>query len=143
MSVDSILRLARARREELMRSTCRITRPGGEPVFNPATGGYDTPDRITIYEGRCQIKPTSSPAERDGESGDRDLVLQSYTLVLPWTASNEAGLVNVADAITILTGDDTWANGQTFPVGWVELADTRTHRRITFWTQDRGVVNSG
>jgi hypothetical protein len=140
VSVDSILRLGRKRREQLMRSTCRITRPGGEQVWNPATGDYDIPAETTIYEGKCQIKPTSSPAERDGSAGDRDIVLQSYTLVLPWDAP---GPVNVADAVDILSGDDTWANGQRFPVGWVEHADTRTHRRIIFWTQDRGVVNSG
>jgi hypothetical protein len=124
-----------------MRSTCRIERPGGEPVWNPTTGTYTTPARTVIYEGPCQIKPTFSPAERDGSSAERELVTQSYTLALPWAESNAADRVDVADKAIILSGDDTWAVGKTFPVGWVEYADARTHRRLTVWAEDRGISN--
>lgn len=140
MSVESILRLGRARRESLMQSTCRISRPAGEPVFDPDTGSYTAPGTTVIYEGKCQLKPTFSPAEREGSSGQREVALNAYDLVLPWDAANLVGPVQIEDTAEILSGDDAWAIGKQFPVGWVEQSDTRTHRRVTIWAQDRGGV---
>lgn len=143
MSVDSILRLGRRRRQALMRSTCRITRPAGDPAFDPGTGAYTPPADTTIYEGICQFKPTFSPAEREGSSGEREAALNAYDLILPWDEANASGRVEIEDVVEILTGDDGWAAGKQFPVGWVEYSDTRTHRRVTIWAQDRGGATYG
>lgn len=140
MSVSSILKLGRRRRQALMRSTCRILRPGGDQVWDPATGTYTTPDELVIYEGKCQIKPTFSPAERDADAGDREVVLRSYDVVIPSDASPE---VDVADVVVFTESDDEWLIGQRLAVGHVEQADTRTARRVTVWTQDRtGVTHA-
>lgn len=138
MSVDSILTIGRERRKLLMRSTCRITRPGGNPVFNPLTGLYITPDPTVIYEGICQIKPSFTPAEKVGSSADKELVVQSYDFCLPWDVAGSAPAVNISDTVTVLSGDDGWAVGKSFPVAWFEHADTRTHRRVTCFAEDRG-----
>lgn len=143
MSVEEALRRGRKRREELMRSTCRILRPAGEPVFDPATGAYTAPAETVIYEGICQLKPTFSPAEQEGSSGDRAVALNSYDLVLPYTAVTDGPAVQIEDVVEMLTGDDAWAIGKRFPVGWVEHADTRTHRRVVIWAQDRTGVTYG
>lgn len=134
MSVDSILARGRARREALMRSTGRIERPTTEPVFDPNTGLYTPATRVTIYEGKCQLKPTFNPAERDRESGDREAAFKSVDVVIPFTQGLR---IEIEDVFTYVDGDDAWALGREFPVGWVEYADTRTHHRFTVWAQDQ------
>lgn len=140
MSVDSILARGRARRVALMRSIGRIERPTGEPVFNDATGDYDPAPRELIYEGICQFKPTFNPAQRDRESGDREAAFNSYDVVLPYHGTPA---VAVEDIFTYVSGDDAWAVGKEFPVGWCQYADTRTHHRITVWAQDQSGVTYG
>lgn len=140
MSVESILALGRRRREALMRSTCQILRVG-ERAWDPKTGTYDPPSEDVIYDGPCRIKPTYSPAERDGSSAEREIVLQSYTVELPWAESTAADAINVADVFVMTGGDDVWLLNQRLPVGWVEYADARTHRRIVVWTEERRLNN--
>lgn len=144
MSIDSILRRGRKRREALMRSRCRILRPGpADPVFDPETGEYTTPAETVIYDGICQVKPTFSPAEQDGSSAERQLVVNAYNIMLPWADSNAAAAVDIADIAVVYQGEDTWLLNQRLPVAWVEYADTRTHRRLAVWLQDRGGVTYG
>ena len=140
MSIESILALGRRRRVALMRSTCKILRVG-EREWIPATGSYAPAPEEVIYEGPCRIKPTYSPAERDGSSTEREIVLQSYTVELPWSESTAADAINVADVFVMTAGDDVWLLNQRLPVGWVEYADARTHRRIVVWTEERRLNN--
>lgn len=144
MSVEGILRRGRKRREALMRSTCRIWRPGtADPVFDPATGEYTRAPETLVYEGICQIKPTFSPAEQDGSSAERQLVLNAYNIILPWGEITAENAVDVADEVELTGGDEVWAIGQRLPVGWVEYGDARTHRRLAVWAQERGAVTYG
>ena len=144
MSVEGILRRGRRRRAELMRSRCRILRPGStDPVFDPVTGTYTNPAETVIYDGICQVKPTFSPAEQDGASAERQIVVNAYNLILPWAESNEAAAVDIADIAVVYAGEDTWLLEQRLAVAWVEYADNRTHRRLAVWLQDRGGVTYG
>ncbi|MEU7814127.1 DUF6093 family protein [Pseudonocardia sp. NPDC049154] len=144
MSIESILRRGRKRREALMRSTCRILRPGsGDPVFDPETGEYTTPAETLVYEGPCRVRPTFSPAEQDGSSAERQLVTNAYNVEIPWTRSTETTPVDIADVVVMTGGDENWLTGKRLPVAWVEYSDTRTHRRLAVWTQERGGVTYG
>lgn len=138
---ERFIRRARRKITRLMRSTCRIERPGnGEPVFNPGDGTYAPPASTLVYEGACQIKPGNSPAEREGDSGEREVVQRVYMLKLPWDAS-ETTPVDIADTVTVTSSDETWLIGKTLPVAWIEYADSRIRRTIYVWDEARGLSN--
>lgn len=129
---------ARKRREVMMRSTCRVLRPAGQPVFNPADGTYSDPGTTTVFEGKCHIKPTFSPAEQSGDTAEDEQVVQAYEVIIPWDAPR----VDVGDSVDVTASDDAWAISYgPMPVAWIELADSRTARHLTVFTQDRPGVS--
>ncbi|GAA4545656.1 DUF6093 family protein [Pseudonocardia xishanensis] len=137
MTVDSILRRARRQREQLMRSTCRILRPGGDPVFDPATGEYTTPDEAVVYEGRCRVKQPGS-AYRDPDSGERELIVGELVVELPWAQASANDPVRVDGTVVVTASDDAWIIGKRLPVLAVTTSsDTGTHYEVRVVSQDR------
>lgn len=135
MSIDGFLEYARERRELVMRDQCVINRSTGEPVWDPTTGTYTPAAETEIYSGKCRIKPTFSPAEREGGgAGDREVVLQVYDIELPWGASAE---VDTGDTVTVTASDDAWVIGKPMPVGSIGYAGNQTVRHVTVWAQAR------
>lgn len=76
-----------------MVDTCRITKPGeGKGPFNEATGQYDPPARITVYEGKCRIQVRSDINSNAVEAvvGEHEWTYRTGTLQLPITAETGA-----------------------------------------------------
>lgn len=133
MSLDALLAHARARRESYMRSECQILRQVGERTWDPVAGEYTAAPESVVYAGKCHVKPTYTPAERDYSTGERELTIQAYEVVLPMSAPE----VDIGDVVLITASDDAWAVGQRFPVAWFENADSRTARHVTVFAQER------
>lgn len=130
MTVRGVLAQGRTRHESLMLDQCEITRPGGEPVFDPSTGEYTEPPDITIYSGKCRIKPQYAASET--QAGEKEVVLRRYELQLPFTASEP---VDIDDMARITVSDDTWLVDRPMPVTAVEVATARTARHLTIRDQ--------
>lgn len=138
MGVESVLRRGRKVRQKLMRSRCRITRPGtGSREFDPETGSYsDTSDDV-VYEGICHFKSRSSVGERDPNTAEREMVLMQYEVILPH--GSDSSPIDIGDSVEITEcRDDPHALGRVFPVFNVELATDRTARHVTVVDQSRG-----
>lgn len=134
--------VARERRKLLMRSQCEIRRPDGERVFDPETGTYSDPGHTVVYAGICQFrtKSTASPAKRETDVGEAELVSEAYAVAIPY----DAPFVQVSDDLVITESDDAWAVARgAFKVGWVEYADNKTCRWLIAFAQDRPAVNDG
>ncbi|MFE3452385.1 DUF6093 family protein [Nonomuraea sp. NPDC059194] len=123
MSVEGVLSAGRTAALKLMRDTCTVERQDGDPVLNEETGQLEQP-YITVYSGRCRIKPRSSS---ETEWGEHEVTLHSYVAVLPWDASPEIGR---EDRLTVTASDDAWLIGRHLEVIAVSLAGTSTARRI-------------
>lgn len=86
MSAESAVREGRRAIEDLMIDTCRITAPGvGTGPFNETTGQYETPPRITVYEGKCRIQVRSDINSNAVEAvvGDHESTYRTGTMQLP------------------------------------------------------------
>ena len=75
----------RALAESLMVDTCTITRAGtGTGPFDPETGQYDDPARVSVYSGKCKIQDKSIiAASTSSNAGDRAVIAQGSELQLP------------------------------------------------------------
>jgi hypothetical protein len=65
---------------------CRITKPGvGKGPFNQATGKYDTPARVTVYEGPCriQVKADINSNVVETTAGEREWTYLTAQLQVP------------------------------------------------------------
>jgi len=60
--------------------TVRISRPGGDQVFDPETGEYAYPEGETVYEGIGAVQPAGTAAE----------VVSVPTPNLPWVAETRS-----------------------------------------------------
>lgn len=92
-----------------MTDTCRITKPGaGEPVYNPATGGYDDPAPVEVYgpsvephKGKCRIpRRASALTSTSSTGGTASWAVGEYPLDLPVTGSEG---VEPGQTVTYLT----------------------------------------
>lgn len=135
------LAIARERRKIMMRSRCEIRRPVAERAFDPETGTYPDPGHTVIYAGICSIRPksTASPAKRESNIGEAEVVFETYEIDVPL----DCPPVRTSDTALITESDDQWVVGVALPVGWVEYADNRTHRSMIVFSQDRTAVNDG
>ncbi|MER6942494.1 DUF6093 family protein [Nonomuraea sp. NPDC000554] len=123
MSVESVLAAGRAAALRLMRDTCTVDRKDGDPVLNEETGELVQP-YLTVYSGKCRIKPRSSS---ETEWGEHEVTLGQYVAVLPWDAD---GQIQREDRLTVTTSDDAWLIGRQLEVIGISLAGTSTARRI-------------
>lgn len=91
---------ARVLAESLMVDTCIITRPGvGEPVFDPATGTYTDPARVTVFTGPCRLQVTSIIANStNSAAGERENMVQGSEFQLPVGGTDD---VTINDVIEI------------------------------------------
>lgn len=102
LEVDWALPSLRAEAESLMVDTCRITRAGsGDPVFDPETGQYTPPARVTVYEGKCrlQVQSVIAGSSKTG-AGERATVVQDAELQLPVEATVSVVVNDVAEMLT-------------------------------------------
>lgn len=65
-----------------MTDACVVTRAGGEPVYDPQTGEYVTP-QVPIYEGKCRLQSVRAQAANP-EAGDVVYTVERVELQLPF-----------------------------------------------------------
>jgi hypothetical protein len=91
----------RAMAESEMIDRCRITRAADtRGAFNEATGQYDTPAPVVVYEGRCRVQVRADINSNAVEAavGDHEWTYRTATLELPVAAGNDAtGRPDVGD----------------------------------------------
>lgn len=126
-------RLARGRaaEEARQRDTCRITRPGdGEPVFNKATGQYDDPEPIKVYEGSCRIPRRDPTAGAPAEAGEAAWQVGESGLNLPFSDPTSAD-VRVGMTVTYLTSlDDPGLVGNVYGITGINDHSQANARRF-------------
>lgn len=117
----------RAEAESLMLSTCTITRGGAEPVWNDATGDYDTAAGGTVYAGKCKIRFLSSVV-RESDAQSQFVTEQEPTLYLPIDGSEA---VTIGDTVFVTANpQDTGMVGKSFRVAGVHTQTYATQRRL-------------
>ena len=84
----------RAKAEEQMIDTCRIT-SGGEVVTDPDTGEV-TRERTTVYEGKCKVQSKDS-ATSNPEAGEATFTVVSRQVHIPANSAD----VQDGDVVTI------------------------------------------
>lgn len=95
-AIEWVLPQLQAEAEERMGTTCRITRPGGEPVWDDTVGEYVTPPGEVIYEGRCRLR-WGNPAPQNASAGETAWAVdRTGTLSLPL-----AGTAHVGDGAVV------------------------------------------
>lgn len=125
MSVASALAQGRRAAERLMVDQCTVSR-GGEPVFNPETGQYDTTSGAAAYSGKCRIQSGTTQASNP-EAGGAVFTVERVELQVPFgtvfqigdiatiTVSENPALVGNKYRVTGL-GEKTHATKQAFNV---------------------------
>lgn len=86
MSATSVTLRGRAKAEELMLSTCTITR-GATSIVDPDTGMI-TGTTTTVYTGKCKVQQ-SAPASSPTVIGEAAVFLSSAQLHLPVSTETE------------------------------------------------------
>jgi hypothetical protein len=117
-------RLIRFQRRWNVAATCTITRPGGDPVFDPNTGTYTDPPATTVYTGNCLVAPVG--ADRVVEFGEAPLSLRTYNMTLDGLTET----VNVEDTVTVATAADPQLDGLVLRVLDVKKSSIPTNRRL-------------
>lgn len=94
----------RAIAEAQMIDTCRITKPGpgGPGAFNETTMKYDTPARVTVYEGKCRIQVRSDINSNAVEAvvAEHEWTYRTATLQLPIEGTGDILGDYVAEILT-------------------------------------------
>ena len=121
------LATARAFAESLMVSTCTISRPSGEPVWDEETGTYAPPPVVVVYAGRCKLQDTGR-AVANTEAGEREVAVTDKQLHLPVDGS---GAVRRGDVARIDTNPlDPSVVGREFIVQAPHEGTAKTARRL-------------
>ncbi len=127
MLTEHMLAVARAAAEAEMKSTCTITRPGGEPVWNEATGTYTDPPPDVVYTGRCKVQD-SGRAAADAEAGERQATVTDQELHLPIESS--AGVRRDDDVLIDTNPADPALVGRRFVIRAPHAGTAKTARRL-------------
>ncbi|HET7386564.1 MAG TPA: DUF6093 family protein [Nocardioidaceae bacterium] len=126
--VANALAELRALAESRMRDTCKITKPGeGQGPWNPATGTYDDPAPVTVYEGKCKIKAPALVNPFQASAGPETWQVEQSVLSVPADApSIEAGMT-----VTYLTAaNNPNLPGRIFGVVGPHHESTATAQRL-------------
>lgn len=128
MTVSGVLARGRARRQLLMRDTGTLTRPAGAPVFNEATGEYESAgDDTTLYAGPADVKPRNVAAAAQ-DAGERQVVTSGYDIALPWSAALD---IRPDDLWTTTASEDAGLVGKVLTVTDVVYGGRRTAHHFT------------
>lgn len=99
MTIETELLEGRRRAEQLMTTSCRITRAGagGAPYLDEETGEYVYPESPPIYTGKCKIRMTGTNV-REIDAASQLLTVQSSILSLPVDGTGD---VQADDTLTV------------------------------------------
>lgn len=68
--------------ESRMTSTCLVTGPGGDPVWDDSLGEYVSPPGATLYDGKCRLR-MGNPAPQNADAGETTWAVDRGVLSLP------------------------------------------------------------
>ena len=122
--MKAIIDAATAYGQRMNRSTCVVSRPGGEPVFDPNTGTYTDPEPTTVYDGACKIVPTGG--ERVVEFGEGPVTLRTYLVTLDGTT----GAPQIGDDVSVSGSRDPRINAAGLVVLDVPGSDYLSNRQL-------------
>jgi hypothetical protein len=105
-------------------AACTITTDGGDPTFDPTTGTYTDPARVTIYTGGCLVQPAGG--QRVVQFEEQAVSLRTYEVHLSGVASG----VEPGQQVAVTSSRDTDLDGLDLVVLDVEKSSTLTNRRI-------------
>jgi hypothetical protein len=127
--IDALdMTFARAAAEQLMTSTCTITRAGDGPrVWNEETGTYTDSPRVVVYSGKCRIRPAATWG-RSVEAGEAEAVLSAFRVQIPFGVTG----IDVGHRVFVDSSPDPALVEQTMVVRFVpDKGDHITARRLT------------
>lgn len=123
---QSAMLAGREAAEALMVDECVITRPGGEPVYDPDTLEYAPAPPVTVYAGPCKVQ-RDGLEPRDAEAGEVPYAVESIRVDIPMATTGLA--IGQTVRITRATYDPDLA-GMTTRVRAVGAKTWATARRL-------------
>lgn len=106
-------------------AACIITREGGAPVFDPATGSYTPAAPVTVYEGHCRVR-TLHTQDMNVQIGDLPDGISRYVVTLPDTATGVAR----DQFLTVTDGTDPDLQGRPLRITDVQYSEWQLGRRL-------------
>lgn len=115
-----------------MRDTVRLYTQG-EDTFDRTSGQTVPGPKTTLYEGKARVKQIAQSTGGDEkQAGDREVVLRSYEVHLPWDAPLPAGERLLSGArIEVLASRDARMVGVTLWVVTAQFGDQATAWRLS------------
>lgn len=108
---SSALDAIAAAAETALVDTCTITRPGGDPVYDPETMTYTEPAATTVYSGACLFGRDTEDA-RTPNVAEESVPLSTIHLYLPLSATGPGE----QHLVTCTASHDGRLDGRTFTV---------------------------
>lgn len=125
MSASSLILRGRTAAERLMVDTCTIRRRGGGSTVDDDTGVI-TPNRSTVYTGKCRVQQQTAQAQQETPGEDFQLLVR-LEVQLPMSVTG----VQVGDEIEVTASAlDPDLVGQVFVVRDLFAKTHATARRI-------------
>lgn len=126
MLTEAELAQLRADEAEFLPDTCVVTRAGeGEPEFDPETGDYEYPDRVTVYEGPCRVAPLPVQ-DRQVIFGERAVDLVAFRATFPYDTPE----FRKDDHVVVSVSADAQLVGRPLEVHGFEAKSLQTKRRV-------------
>jgi hypothetical protein len=125
------LQHGRQARARLIRDTVTIARVTGQ-AWNPVTLTY-TDTTTDVYTGPADVKPLAVGAA-EVQAGEREVVIRSFDVVLPWTAADVD--FHVGDRVAVTASADTRLAGRTLTVVGVGRGGRRLARHLAAEDRD-------
>lgn len=110
--------------QRFQQAACLVTESGGEPTFDPATGTYTDPARVTVYTGGCLVQPAGG--QRVVQFEEQAVSLRTYEVHLTGAAPG----VEPGHQVDVTSGRDPDLDGLLLVVLDVEKSSTLTSRRL-------------
>ena len=105
-------------------AACVVSEAGGDPTFDPTTGQYTDPPRVTVYEGGCLVQPAGG--QRVVQHEEQAVSLRTYEVHLTGAAPG----CQVGQQVSVSSVRDPDLDGLALVVIDVEKSSTLTSRRL-------------
>lgn len=128
----------RATSTSAMPDECEITREGGDPTLDTATGDLDFPVPVAIYQGACRVRPGGT-AEQDAVVGDLHETLGDYVATVP----HDAGAIEADDFLTVTSSSDPQMIGRAFRILHVGWSSWQIDRRLALEDREQPTGETG
>lgn len=125
MSPRSLVLQGRTLIATLLADTGRISRGGGPPVFDPATGTFTPAAATVVHEGPCRVRMPQTGGQSD-IFGDAEVTTTRFLITFPHTIPD----VLIDDVVTITVSDDPHIGGRAFRVVAVPSLTDLMYREV-------------